>query len=245
MHVIFNADDFGLTSGVNLGIVAASQSGVVSSTTFMVGMKAGNHAIDLAKKNSSLKVGIHLRFTVGAPLTVASCLTDENGQFLLQDELWNKQDINEQQVGDEVIAQIESFLTSGMFLSHIDSHHHIHTHPKILPIIKDIANYYQVPLRGCGVLGTKNNDCRYSFSDQFYGEDISIDKIWDIINSHRSHCDVLEIMCHPAYIDQPLFDASGYSLLRAKELAILTDENLKKQLNEQRIELCDYSILTN
>ena len=43
MKVIFNADDFGLTNGVNNGIVQAFHQGVVRSTTFMVGMRMRSH----------------------------------------------------------------------------------------------------------------------------------------------------------------------------------------------------------
>ncbi|WP_029809312.1 ChbG/HpnK family deacetylase, partial [Vibrio parahaemolyticus] len=69
MKVIFNADDFGLTQGVNTGIVKSHQDGVVKSTTMMVGMDAEQHAIELANQNPDLKIGVHLRFTAGAPLT--------------------------------------------------------------------------------------------------------------------------------------------------------------------------------
>jgi len=245
MHVIFNADDFGLTPGVNLGIVAASQSGVVRSTTLMVGMAAEKHAIDLASSVTSLKVGLHLRFTAGAPLTAAHSLTSENGQFLVKDNYWQNKDFVEQQIADEVIAQVEHFLASGVSLSHIDSHHHAHTHPQILPVVQELARYYKVPLRECGKYGVTSSDCRYIFCDDFYGDDISVDKLLGIINKHKNCCDVLEIMCHPAFIDQPLLDDSAYNVIRAKELAILTDGSLHERLENQGVEICDYSILSN
>lgn len=56
MKVIFNADDFGLTQGVNNGIVKSHQDGVVKSTTMMVGMDAEQHAIELAHQNPDLKL---------------------------------------------------------------------------------------------------------------------------------------------------------------------------------------------
>lgn len=55
MKVIFNADDFGLTQGVNNGIVKSHQDGVVKSTTMMVGMDAEQNAIELANQNPDLK----------------------------------------------------------------------------------------------------------------------------------------------------------------------------------------------
>ncbi|MGF1757883.1 chitin disaccharide deacetylase [Photobacterium sagamiensis] len=245
MHVIFNADDFGLTPGVNLGIVAASQSGVVRSTTLMVGMEADKHAIDLASLTPSLNVGLHLRFTAGAPLTAAHSLTSENGQFLKKRNYCQKKDFVEQQIADEVTAQIEHFLASGLSLSHIDSHHHAHTHPQILPVVQELARYYKVPLRECGEYGMTSNGCRYIFSDDFYGDDIGVDKLLGIIKKHQNRCDVLEIMCHPAFIDQPLLDISSYNVLRAKELAILTDGSLHERLDKQGVEVSGFSILSN
>ncbi|PSW02669.1 chitin disaccharide deacetylase [Photobacterium lipolyticum] len=245
MHVIFNADDFGLTPGVNLGIVAASQSGVVRSTTLMVSMAAEKHAIDLASSAASLKLGLHLRFTAGAPLTAAHSLTCDSGQFLVKENFWHRRDFSEQQIADEVTAQVEHFLASGLSLSHIDSHHHAHTHPQILPVVQELARFYKVPLRECGKYGVTSNDCRYIFSNDFYGDDISVDKLLDMIKKHKHRCDVLEIMCHPAYIDQPLLDVSSYNVLRAKELAVLTDGHLHEALERQGVEVCDFSILSN
>lgn len=245
MHVIFNADDFGLTPGVNLGIVAASQSGVVRSTTLMVGMAADKHAIDLASSATSLKLGLHLRFTAGAPLTAAHSLTCDSGQFFVRENFWQRKDFSEQQIADEATAQVEHFLASGLSLSHIDSHHHAHTHPQILPVIQELAHFYKVPLRECGGYGATSSNCRYIFSNEFYGDDISVDKLLGIIKKHKNRCDVLEVMCHPAFIDQPLLDASTYNVIRAKELAVLTDENLQEALGRQGVEVCDFSILSN
>jgi predicted glycoside hydrolase/deacetylase ChbG (UPF0249 family) len=244
MHVIFNADDFGLTPGVNLGIVAASKSGVVRSTTLMVGMEAEKQAVELASTASSLNVGLHLRFTAGEALTAGNTLTRENGQFLRQDDFWQKNTFSEQQIADEVTAQVEHFLALGLSLSHIDSHHHAHTHPQILPIVTELARYYKVPLRGGDFKSDSSRDYRYMFSGAFYGDEVSIENIFGIIDKYHHQCDVLEIMCHPAFIDQPLLDASAYSLLRAKELAILTDAGLSQRLEAKDIEVCDFSIFS-
>lgn len=243
MHVIFNADDFGLTPGINLGIIAANQVGVVRSTTLMVGMTAEKQAIELAKNTPSLHVGIHLRFTTGVPLTSASSLTDQNGSFFSCHQFRQKQHFSEQQITDEITAQIEYFLTTGIQLSHIDSHHHAHIHPQILPIVKDFARYYNVPLRESGYLNSTKNQAKYYFYSGFYGENATINTILNIINQHRNDTDILEIMCHPAYIDQLLLDSSSYALPRAKELEILTDEKFIMQLQEQDIILSDYSVL--
>lgn len=94
MKVIFNADDFGLTQGVNQGIVKAHLDGVVKSTTLMVGMPAEQHAVQLAKQLPDLKIGLHLRFTAGRPLTGERNLTDEHGVFTAYRDFGSVETIN-------------------------------------------------------------------------------------------------------------------------------------------------------
>ena len=227
MHVIFNADDFGLTPGINLGIGQACQYGVVRSTTMMVGMAAEQHALQVASNQPSLAVGLHLRFTTGTPLTPATSVVGNDGCFLAKETFWQTQIFKKQEIADEVIAQVERFLATGLPLSHVDSHHHAHMHPKLLPVIEEVVAGYQVPLRGC-----LKNKKDYVFSQNFYGESLSVDKLLAIIRHYRGQCEVLEVMCHPAYIDQPLLESSGYALPRAMELEILTDARLRESLEQ-------------
>ncbi|MCW8330393.1 chitin disaccharide deacetylase [Photobacterium sp. SDRW27] len=245
MYVIFNADDFGLTPGVNLGIAEASQSGVVRSTTMMVDMAAEKHAVQLASSSSLFKVGLHVRLTAGVPLTEAPCLVGDNGRFLQKENFWSKRDFSEQQIADEVTAQIEHFLATGLSLSHIDSHHHAHMHPQVFPVVQEIASGYQVPLRASGYHSKTASDCRYVFDDGFYGSALCLDKLLHLIEKHHGNCDVLEVMCHPAYIDQPLIEASAYHAERAQELDILTDKRLLEALDDLDIKLSDFSILVS
>ncbi|AJR09924.1 chitin disaccharide deacetylase [Photobacterium gaetbulicola] len=239
MHVIFNADDFGLTRGVNLGIADACYNGVVRSTTMMVGELAETHAVQLAAENPSLAVGLHLRLTAGAPLTVPSCLVGNDGYFLNKDEFWLRRDFNEQQVADEVTAQIECFLATGLPLSHIDSHHHTHMHPKLLPVIEDVVGSYQVPLRASSSFSGRS----YAFNKDFYSDAPKLDDLLAIIDQHRGQCEVLEIMCHPAYVDQPLLESSSYVLPRAKELEILTDDRLGEALERWEVTVSNFNVL--
>ena len=227
MHVIFNADDFGLTPGINLGIEQACQHGVVRSTTMMVGMAAEQHALQVASAQPSLAVGLHLRFTAGLPLTTGGTIIGNDGHFLAKELFWQTHTFKEQEIADEVVAQVERFLATGLSLSHVDSHHHAHMHPRLLPVIEEIVAGYQVPLRGRLKQGKD-----YVFSQNFYGESLSVDKLLALIGQYRGKCDVLEVMCHPAYIDQPLLDASGYALPRAMELDILTDVSLRESLDK-------------
>jgi len=243
MKVIFNADDFGLTEGVNNGIVRANLEGVVKSTTMLVGMPAEQHAVALAKDLSSLKVGLHLRFTLGKPLTSYAGFTDESGHFLGYNQFWEKETFDAKAVYDECIAQVEHFLSLGLTLSHIDSHHHVHVHPSLLPVVEEVAAKYAVPLRGVDMTDHPTHPTRYKFCHEFYDQGVDLDRLVQQLVDLSQEYQVVEVMCHPAIVDQPLLDGSSYANQREKELSILTDDKLVVLLQRHAIEVTDYSAL--
>ena len=68
--IIVNADDFGISKEVNEGIVKGFQDGIISSTTVMANMPEFEEAMNLAKKNSKLGVGVHLNVIDGKALAI-------------------------------------------------------------------------------------------------------------------------------------------------------------------------------
>lgn len=244
MKVIFNADDFGLTQGVNNGIVKAHQQGVVRSTTMMVGMDAEQHAVELAKQNPDLKVGVHLRFTAGAPITEHPNLTNGKALFVSYDQLWQKQDFDANAVYQEAKSQVEYFLALDLKLSHLDSHHHAHTHPQLFPVIRELAKHYRVPLRGSGLLHNTMM-VKYYFTDQFYDQGVSLERLITHLLDLKQQYDVVEVMCHPAEADQPLIHKSGYAQQRELELELLSCPILKQELAQHGMTVTDYSALVS
>ena len=82
-RLIINADDFGYCKGVNMGIIEAHQNGVLTSTTLMAGMPGFDQAVNLAKKNPGLGVGVHLTLTCGYPVSKdLQTIVDDKGAFL-------------------------------------------------------------------------------------------------------------------------------------------------------------------
>lgn len=210
----------------------------------MMNMDEVGQALSLLKDNPLLRLGIHLVLTAGKPVChdVAS-LTDERGSFRNQHELMAY--AKPREIKKEFECQIEKLLSYGITPTHIDSHHHVHTHAEILPIVVELAQKLKVPVRmyrndiqNYGLDGKiKHADC---FSDRFYGDGLSVDTILDILEA-SSGCDVVEIMCHPAYVDEKLMNESRYSLQRARELAVLTDPVLREALAARSIELINYT----
>jgi chitin disaccharide deacetylase len=217
--LIINADDFGLSHGVNHGIIDSHLYGMVNSATMMMNMPGTDHAIELARKHPCLRVGIHLVLTCGKPLLDdVPSLVDEKGDFKKLSEL---KDISLAELEREWTAQIDRFIASGLVPTHFDSHHHVHTREEILPVVQKLAYLYDLPVR---INGTKKMAGVAAFSDlcllDFYGDGVTEDYFEDLMERLEDGTTV-EIMCHPAYLDNTLLSISSYTHMRLKELDIL------------------------
>ena len=81
-RLIVNADDFGLTNGVNRAIIEGHTRGAVTSATLMANMPAFDAAVGLAKDHPSLGVGLHFNIVTGQPLSECwSLIDDRTGDF--------------------------------------------------------------------------------------------------------------------------------------------------------------------
>jgi chitin disaccharide deacetylase len=155
-RLIINADDFGLAPGINRAIVELQQAGALSSTTLMATAAYFSAAVYLAFAQPSLAVGCHVVLVDGSPCLhageVPSLLCPGDvfrptvGSFL-RDLLRGR--IREQEIEAEAIAQIRRIQSSGLTVSHIDSHKHLHAFPGVLaPLLR--------AGRECGVFCVRN-----------------------------------------------------------------------------------------
>jgi hopanoid biosynthesis associated protein HpnK len=146
-RLIVNADDFGLTAGVNRAIVEGNQSGIVTSATLMANAKATDLAINLAKSQPSLKTGCHVVLIDGVPLAAnLPSLTDGSPRFrssLKQFALAAvRGKIAADEIQREVEAQIRKLQSCGVTITHVDSHKHTHMFPRVLrPILRAAKAY--------------------------------------------------------------------------------------------------------
>lgn len=241
--VIINADDFGMSLGNTIGILHAHVNGVVTSTTCMMNMPYASFALNEAKKYPNLGVGIHLTLTVGRPLVEgAKSFVDENGDFRKQGSYPNNQvsaDFNE--IYCEWKAQIEKFIEiSGKKPTHLDSHHHVHLLPGQIEVVKRLALEYDVPVRQKEQVLIDNYE-HIPFTEDMYGFDhINIETFQKILCGDG---DMIEIMCHPALIDQRLHKMTSYCMERMKELDVLCQPELKQWICDQGIQLINYTNL--
>lgn len=150
---IFNADDFGMSWGINQAIAKAYHEGVLNSTSIMINLNFVNEALELKKDMPDLAVGLHLNLTNQYPVsnpTDIPLLVDDKGKFkhgfvnLLLLSFLHPFEMR-RQVELETRAQLEKALKSGLKLSHIDSHRHIHHIPLIFNVVRKLAKEYDIP----------------------------------------------------------------------------------------------------
>lgn len=231
IKLIVNADDFGYSRGINYGIIDAHLNGIVNSTTMMMNMPGVGHAVELAKVNPTLQVGIHLVLSCGKPLlSDVPSLVDENGHFKRLPDFLNDRDLPLLELEREWTAQIEKFLETGLIPSHFDSHHHIHAIPEFLPVVQKLSRKYSLSARqaeGHTVEGVP------AFTDvflhDFYGEGATED-YFEKISSRVHDGQTVEIMCHPGYLDHDILKGSSYASQRVEETRILTSVSLPKNI---------------
>ncbi len=151
-RLIVNADDFGMTHGINRGIIEANGEGIVTAASIMVVGWAFEEAVQLARENPNLDIGLHLSLTVGRPVSndpaVNSHLTS-HGTFRLtnRDLLINLilHTILPSIPYREIEAQFKKALDTGLPITHIDGHESIHLFPGIREMVFELMGRYGIP----------------------------------------------------------------------------------------------------
>ena len=148
--LVVNADDFGICPFINQGIVAAHLKGIVTSTSLMAGGKAFEEAVRWCKRVPTLDMGVHLTLVAGKPiLQQSSSLTGRDGNFLPGAHVFMARyltgGIHLKDVENEWRAQIERILETGIPVTHLDSHQHIHVLPGLCKVVFKLSKVYDIP----------------------------------------------------------------------------------------------------
>ena len=136
-RLIINADDFGLTSGINRAVAELHRAGVVSSATLMATGSAFEDAVAVARRNLALGVGCHIVLVDGTPISPLKSIPSLLGPDALhfrptvaafaRDLFFGR--INEGEIERETFAQIERLQRAGIEVTHVDTHKHVHLLP--------------------------------------------------------------------------------------------------------------------
>ena len=150
-RIIINADDFGLCRSVNEGVILAHTRGVLTSATLMANTPGFDQAVDLARANPGLGVGLHLNFVRGRPVSppgkIAS-LVGSDGLFFRSATavvrgLFSGR-IKKEDLEREGRAQVEKALAAGVRLSHFDSEKNIHVLPPLVGLVLKLVEAYNI-----------------------------------------------------------------------------------------------------
>ncbi|HEY1901493.1 MAG TPA: ChbG/HpnK family deacetylase [Terracidiphilus sp.] len=144
-RLIVNADDFGLTRGVNRAVMDLHRKGMLTSATLMARAAATEEAMGLGLATPSLGVGCHLVFVDGVPVLpprdIPTLADRKMGLFypklgaFLRLALLGR--IRSEEMEAEAAAQIALLQGRGLLLTHIDTHKHTHMFPMVLrPLLR-------------------------------------------------------------------------------------------------------------
>jgi chitin disaccharide deacetylase len=214
--LIVNADDLGLSNGVNRGIIEAHVRGIVTSASLLVNGAGAEAAARLAHEHPGLSVGFHAdlsgpRFD-GAPDTLSAA-------------------------GDELERQFETFQRlMGRLPTHIDSHHHVHLRHNLAHLFVELGERNGLPVRGLSPV---------TFIGAFYGQwpvgrsavaRVSPSALIALLDGIGPG--LYALGCHPGYAEANVEDIYGPE--REIELRTLTDARVRAAVRRCRISLVNF-----
>ncbi len=150
--LVVNADDFGLTPGVNAGIIGAFARGIVRSASLLVTTPGFEDAVALAREHPELDLGLHLALTnlrPALPPARIPSLVGRGGRFPALGT-WQRRaalrQLHPAELRAELFAQVARARRTGLRFTHLDGHHHVHLFGPVAAIVADIARTHKLPI---------------------------------------------------------------------------------------------------
>lgn len=174
-YLIVNGDDFGMSHGVNRGIVEAHRRGILTSTSLMVNRPAAEPAAALARATPALSVGLHLELE-SVPGAGAR---------------------------EAIRAQLVRFehLMGGP-PTHVDSHHDVHRSPGVLPHVFEFAGRCGIPVRGHSPVALFHKFYG-QWGGEAHAEQVGVASLLGLLETEVGE-GITELICHPGYVDAEL-----------------------------------------
>jgi predicted glycoside hydrolase/deacetylase ChbG (UPF0249 family) len=228
-YLIVNADDFGLTDGVNRGIIEGIERGIVTSASLMARQPAAAAAAAFGRQCDKFSLGLHL----------------DLGEWIYRNNEWVQRysvvDVNNATaISAEVSRQLAEFhRLAGRHPTHLDSHQHAHRKEPVRSIVLDAAHRLGVPVRDC------TPGIRYC--GDFYGQStegqplpelLTVANLKKILNELPEG--ITELGCHPGYGEG--LD-SVYRAEREAELKVFCAPETRQTLKSMDIKLCSFNTL--
>ncbi|MBV9494581.1 MAG: ChbG/HpnK family deacetylase [Acidobacteria bacterium] len=263
-RLIVTADDVGLHRGMTDGAIHAHLHGIVTACSIVANGAAFEHAVDRLREVPTLKVGVHLTLVEERPLAEdVSSLVSSNG---LLHEHWTSfapryfaRLISMDDVERELRAQLERVLATGLPVTHVNGHQHLHLLPRIFKLVSRLADEYAIPyirivddhgstvsrppiatlsrrpaIAALSALGrrarsSRTNTRTIGVADA--GHLTSLTPLFDHID------DLTELVCHPGLGDASLADAYDWDYSWDAETQALCDPTLRGELAKRGVAL--------
>ncbi len=150
-QLVVNGDDFGLTPGVNAGILDAHRHGILTSASLFPNAPETERAITIARRTPTLGVGCHLTLVEGVPVLPPRQVPTlaPGGRFrptwrsFIAAAVARRIDLAE--IERELDAQIDRLRSAGVALTHLDTHKHVHAYPPVFEIVAKLARHAGIP----------------------------------------------------------------------------------------------------
>jgi predicted glycoside hydrolase/deacetylase ChbG (UPF0249 family) len=206
-QLIVNADDFGLSTGVNRGVITAHERGIVTSASLMVRAPAAVAAAAYARSNPVLSVGLHV----------------DLGEWAFRGGTWVELyrvvvQTDSAAVEAEIGRQLKGFHELvGRDPTHLDSHQHVHRKGPAQQVLSALGDRLGVPVR--------HHTAGVEYCGDFYGQDAEGRSYPELITAEgliavlaRLGPGVTELGCHPG--EGPLADTMYVEERRAEVSAL-------------------------
>jgi len=224
--VVVNADDFGLSAGINAGIIEAHDRGIVTSASLMVRAAAAVEAAELAKERRQLSVGLHV----------------DLGEWMYREDGWHLIDFvvdvdDRHAVQDEVSRQLDRFsLLIGQSPTHLDSHQHVHRQEPVRSVLMAVAERLDIPLR--------HLSSEVAYCGDFYGQTGTGHPLGEAVTAaglirilERIAPGITEVSCHPGH-DSNL--NTMYRRERMREVEALCAPEVRTAIEQMGIQLISF-----
>ncbi|MDP2912537.1 MAG: ChbG/HpnK family deacetylase [Candidatus Omnitrophota bacterium] len=274
-YLIVSADDFGFSKDINAGIVKAYKEGIVTHLNLMPAGAAFDDALELSSRMKLEEAGAHLSLTeemipLTKPHRIETLVREDNKFHRSHRSFFANlllRNIDVPHVYRELKNQMETLKASGIRLTCLSSHEHIHMAPAMLRIFVRLAKEYGIPSIRClcsdmrsGPFSVKKF-CKKAlasyfekgmtdilkgsdvvYADNFLGfiesGEINEETLLAMLNNLREG--VTELACHPGFLSPELLNKGAFHLNCETELAALTSRRVKMLIKKKEIRLITY-----
>jgi len=275
--LIITADDFGVSDDINQGIIECRMNGSLTDMSILAAGEYFDDAVSRARQANISRCGIHLaltgRFRASAAVKPGSALADKDGLFTAEFPAlilnMTAGRIGGEEVYQELRAQIQAVKRSGLVITHVDSHHHVHIFRPILKIVLKLMKeegitYIRFPrekaslragimepvnalraaaLRAaCMVSAPMLTRSGLGYNDNFIGH-FHAHRLGavDLFRAADSLPDgVTEIGCHPGFFGERIQKSRPWYRHCEDELKVLCDKRFMERIEENGIELVSW-----